>query len=230
MNYDTPAFVNCFWLGAFERNGLSDSDFYTIWYDANKNTIECIESGSTRYYSGGVDLNQLHKNKLTPELTEKARLVLREVIFNHAKADNASMVRNPQLEHFTMHTKFEASEPIRKKGDDGKFYVIPTGTVVEVVGKPTAFGTFYRNGYNRPNPKNSTVSCRMNDGSYVYLPCHKLKLPESELLTDEVLMKVADAISYRGNWLLALDHGYDPTYMGWLSKGVKIELATAVSA
>lgn len=73
------------------------------------------------------------------------------------------------------------------KNDQGKavWEVLPVGTSGEVVDW-NSFGQFYANGYNKPNPDNTTVQFRTADGHVKRASLNKLRLsrgytPEAEL-------------------------------------------------
>jgi len=215
---------HCYWLGEFERNGYNDSDFFCIYYDEKNNMIKCQEIGSTRY-PGGTDIGELKKHRLTPEILEKARQCFEDYVYEKMVEMSKKRVAEPSIGVFEthMHNEVEAITDIRKKGSDKKFYIIPAGTKFEVIGKPTSFGTFYRNGYNKPDRKNSSIACRTLEGDNIYLPCCKLKLSDKYLLPNEVVRRISKITTMSSNWLKATYHGYDPNYMGWLSSGVRID-------
>lgn len=64
----------------------------------------------------------------------------------------------------------------KKKGEDGKLVweVIPAGTIGEIMGW-RSFGTFFANGYNKPNRDNTTVTLKVN-GRIIDLPLAKLSV------------------------------------------------------
>lgn len=85
----------------------------------------------------------------------------------------------------------------RAKGEDGKpvWIEIEVGSVGVVMGQAT-FGTFYRNGYNRPGRSNTTVYVKLADGREVQTPASKLGLTRS-VMTDEQVQKEAERLADR---------------------------------
>lgn len=65
---------------------------------------------------------------------------------------------------------------VRAKDADGSqaWESIKTGACGEIIAW-TTFGTFYRNGHNRPNRSNTTVYVRLDDGREVQAPLAKLQ-------------------------------------------------------
>jgi len=98
-----------FLLTDWEINGYDDSDFMCSYYDDATNTIGFYEYGSTRYPSptiigisitGATSLlvGQEIVRMPTPEMVEKARLVLEEHIFQRLKAADKRLVDEPGVE------------------------------------------------------------------------------------------------------------------------------------
>ncbi len=198
-----------FWLGEFERNGYSDSDFYVIYYDAKKNVIDCYEHATTRFY-GGTDIGILKRNPAAGLILEAAKGALRTVLMEHIRAADKAMVETPPVKVFKLQTEMVAKVDIKKIDKElHKKYTIPAGTHVQVIGNPTSFV------HNGP----SSVRVRLLDGKETFLPCDKLSLARP-LMTEEQVATLATEVADRKPWLMATDHGHDPRYMGWLSAGV----------
>lgn len=74
-------------------------------------------------------------------------------------------------------------------------YVLISQGAVGVVIDVFAFGTFYVNGYNKPDRSNRTASVKLVNGNVVNIPLSKLKLNSKEL-TEEQLLTKAINLSY----------------------------------
>lgn len=72
-----------------------------------------------------------------------------------------------------------------------------TGTVVNM----RSYGTFYSNGYNKPDGFNTTVILRLEDGREVQAPLRKLQLPE-DMPSKEELLKKADVLAQKRGFYL----------------------------
>lgn len=75
---------------------------------------------------------------------------------------------------------------------------IPAGAIIVVI-KTTAFGTFYRNGYNRPNRDNRSVTGTLPDGTVVNVPLKKCRCLRDPM-TDAALRERADELSRHLNF------------------------------
>ena len=100
----------------------------------------------------------------------------------------------------------------RKKDENGKqvYVVFAEGTEGDIAGTAT-YGTFYRNGYNKPGRHNTTLKVKLDDGMVVNVPAEKVALAR-EPLTDEELQKQAKKSSYGYQWGMAAG------CKAWLSK------------
>jgi hypothetical protein len=103
------------------------------------------------------------------------------------------------------------------KGTDGKLVwdKLPAGLSGEVV-KTTSFGTFYRNGYSKPDANNTSVQFRTDDGKVVSATLAKLRL-ERDFLTWEHIRDTAQHLSH--------NHGYDRISKStWLTHNYALDL------
>jgi hypothetical protein len=100
----------------------------------------------------------------------------------------------------------------RKKDENGKqvYVAIAEGTEGVIVGSAT-YGTFYRNGYNKPGRHNTTLKVKLDDGTTVNVPAEKVKLA-TEPLTDAELAERAKKLSFGYQWGAACG------CKAWLSK------------
>ena len=86
----------------------------------------------------------------------------------------------------------------RKKDDAAKqeWLRIDSGSTGVII-RATTYGTFYANGYNRPDRHNTTAIIKLDDGREVKAPLKKLRL-DAELMSDEECFKRADSIARSG--------------------------------
>jgi hypothetical protein len=87
---------------------------------------------------------------------------------------------------------------------------IPVGIRLTVI-SVKAYGSFYRNGYNRPNRDNRTVTGRDDAGSILHIPLKKLR-HERDPMSDAELWERADKLSHHHNY------GAIAGCRAWLSK------------
>lgn len=82
------------------------------------------------------------------------------------------------------------------KTEDGKpkWEKIPAGTTGMVI-RWGSFGTFYRNGYNQPNPDNTSVQFRTDEGKVVRSTLKNLRM-DRECKTAEELRVIAKDMSF----------------------------------
>ena len=99
---------------------------------------------------------------------------------------------------------------------------IPAGTRLTVLAV-TAFGSFYRNGYNKPDRSNRTVTGRTDAGAVVNIPLKKLRLA-LEPMSDAGLLERAAELSHH--------HAYGTMFgcRAWLSDNYALAAARAAQA
>lgn len=111
--------------------------------------------------------------------------------------------RNPsdKRDCFTCHGSGKTRENYRKRmGEDGKpvKLKIAAGTKAEAL-STKSYGQFYRNGYNQPDGHNTTAFVKLDDGSEVGVPLHKLQLDE-DMPTAEQMDAMAERLSQGKNF------------------------------
>lgn len=153
----------------WEENGYHDSYFYEGVWNTVTREIESIEVGSTAY-AGGCGSGTAHmklydaSEKVQEDFRNYAIFTAAEMIYNSNERD----ANEPQMAEFG--DKLITIESTRKK--DGT--IIDIGVRGEVFWTG-AFGTFYRNGYNKKNRSNISVGLRLLDGSKVFVALKKCK-------------------------------------------------------
>jgi hypothetical protein len=173
-------------LVEFERNGYNDSDFFMVFFDSDKGSLGVQEIGSTRH-AGGIDRSGFVKDLPAHEL-ERARLDLQDRIQRAlGLADQHDVLEPDNVAHG------EVVRFLRDAGATSKF-TYKQGDTGEVF-YCSAFGTFYRNGYNHPGRNNRRVGLRLPDGTRVFSPLMYLRL-HREPLTDDELRARATELSY----------------------------------
>lgn len=115
----------------WERNGYDDSDFYGAYYDEATGDLHTIEIGSTRY-AGGINFGSEYLTP-TPEIVEKARLVLAKRIAKALFDNDNNLVMAPEpheikktyevslLEPHTYRLPVKEEKPCFKCEGTGKF-------------------------------------------------------------------------------------------------------------
>lgn len=73
-------------------------------------------------------------------------------------------------------------------GKTGKMIKIAKGTAGEVI-SAAAYGSFYKNGYNKPNRDNTTVRVRSDDGAVWQAKADALRLDEEPASDEEIRAK-----------------------------------------
>lgn len=81
-------------LQDWEANGYNDSDFYGCYFDDEKNTIETVLLGTTRFACNSYSFGPEYLDP-TPEILEKARVVLAESIFKQLRVHEDHDVLTP---------------------------------------------------------------------------------------------------------------------------------------
>lgn len=167
-----------------EANYYDDSDFYAIFFDTETGTIRSEMYGSTRGFSPRVAPADVYLREIPADVMTKAI----EYLFEKSSEDIA---RRDRIE-------IDSPDNV-SRGDcltllmDGKYSDKKTGVKVEykagesaVVIWEGAFGTFYRNGYNRKGRSNTRVGLRFEDGRVVFIGLDKCKLSRPYLSEEEI--------------------------------------------
>jgi hypothetical protein len=88
---------------------------------------------------------------------------------------------------------------IQAKGEKikGQWHRFEPGVVGSVLWSG-AFGTFFKNGYNKPGRENITATIKLDDGRFMKAPLSKLRLAKS-VDTDEAILQRSEELSYHMN-------------------------------
>ena len=112
---------------------------------------------------------------------------------------------------FACHGRGRMRSKEKARAADGKIlrFTLPVDTVFTVQAC-TAFGTFYRNGYNKPNRSNRSVLSIAGDGQLYRIPLAKLRM-DRDPMPEEELRQRAEALSH--------EHQYGAMFgcKAWLS-------------
>lgn len=174
----------------WERNGYNDSDFYRVMYDPNTDSLQTVETWTTRFacghiavvseayakrhgLSGAVNFSYnpqtgsydtrngvqvslpvawfVPPSEVPERVWERAEELLRERIYQLLRAAEEQTIQKPSdAKQGQILRLSEAHRSVKAKT------VLPAGTRIRV-NECSAYGTFYRNGYNRPGRHNRSV-------------------------------------------------------------------------
>lgn len=176
----------------WEYNGPDDSDFYRVTFNPNTGELGRVMTGSTRFGLGSDSVRQFELNPPESVLAQ-AETALAEIIYGCLrKAEDSDTLEPRAASHGD---RLRTIRNIRGKS------ACPAGTVGEVFWTGT-YGTFYRNGYNRPGRDNTRVGLRLRDGTKVFVAlsaCRKDREPDS----DEALRTRASELARNRNFYAA---------------------------
>lgn len=166
-------------LATRERNGYHDSDFYAVVWDEEAGRLTTVEYGTTRFPScGSAEVDA------TDEVIEKARAWTLEATIRREISHEARRVEEPGPGGFEKGDRLRLLEPVtftdKKTGEVVEAAAGEAGTVIW----KGSFGTFYRNGANRPDRGNTRVGVKFAGERVVFAPLKKFRL-DREALTDE---------------------------------------------
>jgi hypothetical protein len=178
----------------WEHNGRDDSDWYAIAYDDATDSLRKVETGTTRFADA---LHHTVLEKATPEVETKAELALRRIVRAAlAAADEDERLRPGR---FTRGLRVVLTREAKNRDKaNGGWIRFVAGSAGEVAAE-AHFGTFYRNGYNRPGRENARVLVRFDDGRSGWVAGASLILERVALTEAELDAKSEQLASYR-NW------------------------------
>lgn len=171
-------------LCEWEANGYDDSDFFVAEYDDETGIVSKREIGSTRY-AGGMDK---YERVTDPDIVRKAESWLAESTFAYLKSMDHFAVEEP--DDAANGTRLRLLRDVRHKGE--KYTAGTIGTAFWC----GAFGTFYRNGYNKHNRFNRRVGIRLDDGRTFFCALEACRL-DREVTSDIELRIHAEQIASR---------------------------------
>lgn len=157
----------------WEHDGYDDSDCYRVVFDPNTRTLSRFETGSTRYASARTPGAPFVVD--VPErVVSDAERVFAGLIFDTLRlAEHADILEPRAVKHGD---RLRTTRAIRGKS------ACPAGTAGEVF-RSGSYGTFYRNGHNRPGRENTRVGLRLRDGSKVFVAlsaCRRDREPDTD--------------------------------------------------
>lgn len=215
-------------LTEWEHNGYDDSDWYAVVYDDEKDELDRVLTGTTRF------ADALHCGPKmfspTPEIMEKARAanikmmlptliqrehnrvmepyndlvpgaivkmtagskVMEKQINPCQKCNGSGKWINPKNENdkrecFGCHGHgILEGDKIKDASGKQKYIHILEGMVGEVVDSKV-WGTFYKNGYNRPNRENTRVLVKFVHGTF-WVAAKNLRL-DQECKSPDILVE-----------------------------------------
>lgn len=209
----------------WEHNGYDDSDFYRAMYDPNTDSLQKVETHSTRYgcghfavvtkdYASKHDLHGYINHTYNPEtrqydlengiqvglpvtwfvmpqdtperVYQRAEQLLAESIYQLIRSAEHRDILTPENAEQGDVLRLSEAHKSRKAGQ-----TLPVGTRIRV-NECTAFGTFYRNGYNHPGRHNRSVVGTVvgHPETLVRVPLAKCRL-DQEPMPDEQLRQRA---------------------------------------
>lgn len=199
--------MNKFKLCWWECNGYDDSDWYGVYFDTADGRLHKTELGTTRAHCAIGFSEEFFLP--TPEVVELARQALVPLIFDVLRRAEDRDVLIPQpfnvkqgraFRLLVPHSFYQKADGGFAKDEKGKRVkvTIPAGAVVVARADGAEFfGVQYRNGYNKPNRENTTVSVAWKTPvgvQFVRVPLAKLR-QHAEPLSDETLLRRADELS-----------------------------------
>jgi hypothetical protein len=194
-----------FLLDDQEENGYDDSDFFAIFFDTETGTIKKEMYGSTRGPSPRVAPAEYIRD-VPAEIMAQAREILIRDACKSMKASDRRAVDEPETvskgEGLTL--LVDGFFKDKKTGEKIEYRAGETGSVIWVGN----FGTFYRNGYNRPGRQNCRVGIALSSGRTVFVGLEKCKLSRPYLSDEDI---EARARSWAGSVLF---RSY--FYLGWI--------------
>jgi hypothetical protein len=181
--------------GSWEENGYHDSYFYIAAWHVEAGECVSLGDGATAYGGGGC---QETFTPWTDTELERARLWLAGRVFEGIKAAELRDVLTPNKvqrgDPVALLVEHKNAVKVNGEKVQGQWTRFPAGTVATVI-RADAFGTFYRNGYNKPGRENTSAVCRLPDGGIMKAPLAKLRLAR-EPMTDSELQARAAELSY----------------------------------
>ena len=184
----------------WEVNGYDDSDFFGVYFDTDDGQLHKIELGSTRY-AGGYNFGAEYAEP-TLEIVELARVQLARLIFVALREAEHRDVMEPRNVSKGDVVRVSTAHKSKIAGQ-----TLDIGTRIRV-NDCTAFGKFYRNGYNQPGRGNRSIVGRIigqdpKPGEVlppiVRIPLNKCRL-DREPLTDAELQERAEKLSHEHNY------------------------------
>ena len=180
-------------LSEWEDNGYHDSYFHVALWNEDKQIVERVEFGATAYAGGWNYMAETLAP--TKEIVGKACAWLANVIYRQIWAAEQGDVLEPKAV-----SKGQDLRLIRSARNKG--VTVPKGAVGRVFWSG-AYGTFYKNGYNRPGRNNIRVGLELTTGERVFVALSACRL-DREPMGDEELRQRAENLSLHCSFRSAL--------------------------
>lgn len=186
----------------WEHNGYDDSDFYRAMYDPNTGELRKVETWTTRFachaplpyvvpedWTGGW-VPYIPPSKVPESIWQRAEQALAETIYQLIRSAEHRAILQPQDAKRGDVLRLTEAHNSRKTKQ-----VLPAGTQIRV-NDCSAFGTFYRNGYNHPNRENRSIVGTVlgHPETLVRVPLSKCRL-DREPESDESLRQRANELA-----------------------------------
>ncbi len=162
-------------LCSWEDNGYHDSYFYDAVWNDETNAVERVSTGATAWAGGITQIPAVKDVRIVLQALDW----LANHIYGAIRDAEYRDVLEPQAAPHG--TELELIRDVKHKGA-----VIKAGTWGDVFWSE-AYGTFYRNGYNKPCRENIRVGLRLPDGSKAFVALKACKLKREPMSDAELL-------------------------------------------
>lgn len=140
----------------WEQNGYHDSYFNDGYFNDETNTFQSHETGATAYASGAGSLSDKTIDNAPLEVIAACKAAMVAIV----KARFRNMDDNAKTPNGKVKGKMlKLSRDVKHKG-----VVYKKGTTGMAFWEGS-YGTFYKNGYNKPNRSNTRVGLKVDDKS-----------------------------------------------------------------
>lgn len=194
----------------WEDNGYHDSYFHGVYFDDADGQLHKADLGATAY-GGGIGFDESYAMP-TPAVVEASRKLLVEGIYQRLHSAEQHDVMKPADAKPGDILRLSEPHKSRKAG-----MMLDVGTRIRV-NVCNAFGTFYRNGYNKPGRDNRSIV-----GTVLGQPDKLIRVPLAKCRLDRDLRSRAEELSY--------EHQYGPLFgmRAWESDNWALEVQKSVS-
>ncbi|MDA3961905.1 MAG: hypothetical protein PF961_14035 [Planctomycetota bacterium] len=161
-------------LAEYTHHGYHDSYFYDIIFDDEAVTITDKMIGATAFAGGRIGSYE----PLSDVIVKQVREYFTGLLCDHYMEVETRICLTPPIDALAPGVAVRTTRVIRgtDRATRGKIQ-IPADSVAHIVSHPRAFGTFYRNGANRPNRDNARVLIEVQaTGQRAYVACNALRM------------------------------------------------------
>jgi hypothetical protein len=184
-----PKYVVCYWT----RNYHDDWDSMATVFDPNRNCLDSVLIGSTRFGSLPYTDNSL----ATPNEAIQAQflpLVVKTIASRFKLHEDLRRIRRPFEKGDSVVTKEGGKFKNKETGKFEKYQAGETGKVIWT----GFFGTFYKSGYKQQTKNYQRVGVRFDSGRVIFLEGSKIEL--STPVDEQAFLKQAQDIVSGGRW------------------------------